>query len=316
MKRSSGVAADTGFEQRIAEVRAFTRFYTQRMGVLKEGLLDSSFSLTEARILYELCYRDGPTATELARDLGLDPGYLSRILRSFEDRGLVERTRSKSDRRSTHLALSRQGRKAFAPLDQRSRDEVGQMIGALSEAEQVRLVDALRCASQLLGGVKPPAPPFLLRPHRPGDMGWVVHRHGALYAEEYGWDERFEALVADIVAKFITGFEAKRECCWIAERDGEIVGSVFVVEDSKDVARLRLLLVEPSARGLGLGRRLVDECLRFARKAGYKRMTLWTNDVLDSARHIYETAGFRKVKSERHKSFGHSLVGEIWERTL
>jgi len=316
MSRGSATPADTMFEQRIAEIRAFTRFYTQKIGVLKEGLLASSFSLTETRVLYELCYRDGPTATDLARDLGLDPGYLSRILKSFEDRGLVERTRSKTDRRATHLALTRQGRKAFAPLDQRSREEVGQMIAGLSAADQARLVEALKCATQLLGGAAAPAPPFLLRPHRPGDMGWVVHRHGALYAEEYGWDERFEALVAEIVAKFINEFDRKRECCWIAERDGEIVGSVFLVEESKDVAKLRLLLVEPSARGLGLGRRLVDECLRFARKAGYKRVTLWTNDALVAARHVYEAAGFRKVKFERHKSFGHSLIGENWEIRL
>lgn len=316
MVRATSRAADAGFEERISQVRAFTRFYTQRIGVLQEGLLKSSFSLTETRVLYELCYRDGPTATELARDLGLDPGYLSRILRSFEDRGLLAKTQSKSDGRRSHLALTRQGRKAFAPLDRRSREEVGEMIGRLSLPEQEKLVDALKTATQLLGGAPEPAAPFLLRPHRPGDMGWVVHRHGTLYADEYGWDERFEALVAEIVSKFITGFDRKRECCWIAERDGEIVGSVFVVAASKEVAKLRLLLVEPSARGLGLGRRLVEECLRFARKAGYKTMTLWTNDVLVEARRIYERAGFRLVKSARHRSFGHDLVGESWERAL
>ena len=308
---------DDALEQRIAQVRTFTRFYTQKIGVLQEGLLQSTFSLTETRVLYELCYRQGPTATELARELGLDAGYLSRILRSFEDRGLLARTPSKADGRRTHLALTRQGREAFAPLDARSREEVGELIGRLPEADQIRLVDSLKTAMALLGGTPAGAPPpFLLRPHRPGDMGWVVHRHGALYAEEHGWDQDFEALVAGIVARFIQGFEARRECCWIAERDGEIVGSVFVVRQSERVAKLRLLLVEPSARGLGLGRRLVEECLRFARQAGYRKMVLWTNDVLADARRLYERAGFRLVKSEKHRSFGHDLVGEVWERTL
>jgi DNA-binding MarR family transcriptional regulator/GNAT superfamily N-acetyltransferase len=308
--------ADAALEARIAAVRAFTRFYTQKIGVLKEGLLQSSFSLTETRVLYELCYRSRPTAAELCRDLGLDPGYLSRILKGFEDRGLLARTPSKEDGRRTHLALTRHGREAFAPLDARSRQEVGEMLGRLGEPDQIRLVDSLKTAMDLLGDGAAAPPPFLLRPHRPGDMGWVVHRHGALYAQEYGWDERFEALVAGVVAKFIDGFDARRECCWIAERDGEIVGSVFLVRQSQRVARLRLLLVEPSARGLGLGRRLVEECLRFARQAGYRKIVLWTNDVLVAARRVYEQAGFRKVKSERHRSFGHDLVGEIWERTL
>jgi DNA-binding MarR family transcriptional regulator/GNAT superfamily N-acetyltransferase len=308
---------NTAFEERIAQVRAFTRFYTQKIGVLQEGLLQSTFSLTETRVLYELCYRQKPTATELARDLGLDAGYLSRILKSFEDRGLLARTQSKEDGRRNHLALTRQGREAFAPLDARSRREVGELIGRLPDADQARLVDALKTVMALLGGSPAEAPPpFLLRPHRPGDMGWVVHRHGALYAEEYGWDQRFEALVAEIVAKFIQGFDMKRDCCWIAERDGEIVGSVFVVRQSERVAKLRLLLVEPSARGLGLGQRLVEECLRFARQAGYRKMVLWTNDVLVAARRIYEQAGFHLVKSETHHSFGRDLVGEVWERAL
>jgi DNA-binding MarR family transcriptional regulator/GNAT superfamily N-acetyltransferase len=308
--------ADAVFEQRIAAVRSFTRFYTQRIGVLKEGLLQSSFSLTETRVLYELCHRQKPTAAELCRELGLDPGYLSRILKSFEDRGLLARTPSKEDARRAHLGLTRQGREAFAPLDARSRQEVGDLLGRLGEAEQIRLVESLKTAMDLLGGAAAVPPPFLLRPHRPGDMGWVVHRHGALYAQEYGWDGRFEALVAGVVAGFIDNFDAKRECCWIAERDGEIIGSVFLVRQSARVARLRLLLVEPSARGLGLGKRLVEECLRFARQAGYRKIVLWTNDVLVAARRVYEQAGFRLVKSEKHRSFGHDLVGETWERAL
>jgi DNA-binding MarR family transcriptional regulator/GNAT superfamily N-acetyltransferase len=306
----------TTIDERTRAVRRFTRFYTRRLGVLQEGLLDSPFSLTEARVLYELANRDHPTATELGRDLGLDAGYLSRILKRFEEQDLLERARSNSDARQSHLALTAKGREAFAPLNQRSRDQVAAMLGELSEPDQRRLVDAMGVVEELLGKAPPPRAPYTLRPHRPGDMGWIVHRHGALYAQEYGWDETFEALVAEITAGFIKDFDPKRERCWIAEKDGEIVGSVLLVRQSDEVAKLRLLYVEPKARGLGIGKRFVEECIRFARAAGYSRITLWTNDVLHAARRIYADAGFKLVKAEPHRSFGHELVGENWELEL
>jgi DNA-binding MarR family transcriptional regulator/GNAT superfamily N-acetyltransferase len=303
-------------DDQIAAVRQFTRFYTGRLGVLQEGLLDSGFSLTEARVLYELANRDRPTATELGRDLGLDAGYLSRILKRFEDQGLVVRTRSESDARQSHLELTEAGRRSFEPLDQRSRRQVNGLLTDLAEADRARLVDAMSTIRTLLDQGDTPSEPYLLRPHRPGDMGWIVHRHGALYAKEYGWDDSFEALVADIAAAFIRDFDPKRERCWIAEKDGEIVGSVLLVRQDEEVAKLRLLYVEPRARGLGIGRRLVDECIGFARAAGYRRISLWTNDVLHAARAIYRAAGFRLVRSEPHHSFGHDLVGEFWELEL
>ncbi len=303
-------------DQRVAAVRRFSRFYTQKIGLLHEGYLGSPFSLAESRVLYELAHRDGATAAELSRDLGLDRGYLSRILRGFEKRRLLARAISKTDGRRSHIALTERGRDAFAPLHARSRDEIGAMLGVLTETEQQRLVDAMRAVEAALGAPAERKAPYMLRSHQPGDMGWVVHRHGVLYAQEHGWDERFEALVAEIVAKFIQRFDSKRERCWIAEKDGEIVGSVFLVRHSATVGQLRLLLVEPRARGLGVGSRLVSECIRFARQVGYRKVTLWTNSVLVAARRIYEGAGFRLVLSERHRSFGHDLVGETWERPL
>ena len=308
--------ADAGFEQRVAAVRRFTRFYTQKIGVLQEGLLQSPYSLTESRVLYELANREQPTATELCKDLGLDAGYLSRILRRFEKGGLIRKQASKSDGRQSLISITDKGRKAFAPLNARSREEVGTMLHSLREAEQRRLVELLGVVEQLLGAPAESRTPYVLRPPTPGDMGWVMSRHGALYAQEYGWDKTFEALVAEIVAKFVQQYDAKRERCWIAEKDGENVGSVFVVGHSATVAKLRLLIVEPKARGLGIGARLVDECLAFARQAGYRKMTLWTQANLTAARAIYERAGFRLAKEEPHHSFGHDLVGEYWERKL
>ena len=308
--------AQAGFGRRVDAVRRFNRFYTQQIGVLKRGYLESPFSLTHVRVLYELAHREKPTATELARDLGLDEGYLSRILRGFQTRGLIGRTTSEGDGRRSLLWLTAQGRKVFGPLDARARDQIGVMLKRLSTAEQSRLVTAMDTIEGLLAVRAQPRAPYVLRPHGPGDMGWVVHRHGALYAQEYGWDEQFEALVAGIVATFIERFDPKRERCWIAEQDGQILGCVFLVKKSKTVAKLRLLLVEPKARGLGLGTRLVDECIRFARQAGYRTMTLWTNSVLHAARRIYERAGFRLVHEESHHSFGHDLVSETWELDL
>jgi DNA-binding MarR family transcriptional regulator/GNAT superfamily N-acetyltransferase len=308
--------AMTQLEQRVEAVRSFNRFYTRQIGVLREGLLESPFSLAEARVLYELAHRSHLTASELGKDLGLDAGYLSRILRGFARRGLLDKTTSKLDGRQSHLALTAQGREAFAPLDTGSRDEIGAMLTTLSPADQTHLIDAMHTVERLLGGRSEPKVPYLLRQHRPGDIGWVIHRHAALYTQEYGWDGSFEALVADIAAKFIRDFDAKRERCWIAEREGEIVGSVFLVAQSQTVVKLRLLLVEPAARGLGIGHRLVDECVRFARDVGYHKLTLWTNDILVAARRIYEAKGFRLVAEEPHHSFGHDLIGQNWELEL
>jgi DNA-binding MarR family transcriptional regulator/GNAT superfamily N-acetyltransferase len=303
-------------ERRIAAVRRFTRFYTRQIGLLQEGDLLGPFSLTQARVLYELANRDQPTASALAADLGLDHGYLSRILRRFAEQGLLTRTRAADDGRQSLLTLTAKGRKAFAPLNTRSHDEVGAMLAKLDETDQRRVVAAMAAVERLLAGTPVQKSAFILRPHRVGDMGWVVSAHGALYAREYGWDISFEALVAEITAEFIRKFNAKRECCWIAEIDGEPVGSAFVVQRSDDVAKLRLVIVDPKARGLGLGRRLVQECMRFARGAGYASMTLWTQSILTAARAIYETEGFARVGAEPHRSFGVDLIGETWERAL
>ena len=308
--------SDDDFDLRVGEVRRFNRFWTRQIGVLREGYLESPFSLTEVRVLYELAHREETTAGELGEELGLDAGYLSRILSGFQKHGLIRKRPSEADGRRRLLRLTERGREAFAPLEARSRSEIGAMLGGMSIAGQERLVEAMRAIERLLSFRPDPAVPYLLRPPQPGDMGWVVHRHGVLYAREYGWDERFEALVAGIVAKFIQQYDPRVERCWIAERDGEVVGCVFLVRESEEVAKLRLLLVEPEARGLGIGSCLVEECIRFARQAGYLKITLWTNDVLNSARRIYEAMGFQLVHEKPHRSFGHDLVGQTWELML
>lgn len=302
--------------ERVEAVRRFNRFYTRQIGVLQERLLQSAFSLTEARVLYELAHREQPTATELARELGLDTGYLSRILRSFRKRRLIKKEVSGSDARQNLVSLTEQGTEVFRTLNARSSEQIATLLQDLPVMRQNRLIDAMRTIEELLDGKPTEKASYLLRPHQPGDMGWIVHRHGVLYAQEYGWDEQFEALVAGIVAEFIQRYDPKRERCWIAEQDGDIVGSVFVVNQSMKVARLRLLLVEPRARGQGLGGRLVSECLKFARQVGYRKVTLWTNSVLRAARHLYESAGFRLVHQEPHHSFGHDLIAETWDLTL
>lgn len=303
-------------QQHVDAVRRFNRFYTRQIGLLGKGYLDSPFTLAEVRVLYEVAHRGSPTASEIAQALGLDAGYLSRMLLSFRKQGYLARKTSEKDARQSHLSLTRKGRAAFDGLEAKSAAGVAKMIEGLPPAEQDRLTEAMRTIEGLLGKRVEPKAPYLLRTHQPGDMGWVIHRHGVLYAKEYGWDERFEALVAQIAAEFIQKFDAKRERCWIVERDGAIVGSVFLVKKSDRVAKLRLLLVEPSARGLGIGGRLVDECVRFARQAGYRTITLWTQSMLAAARSIYRKAGFRVVKRERHQSFGHRLTGETWELSL
>lgn len=307
---------DSGFAQRVAAVRRFNRFYTRRIGVLLEGHLSSPYSLTEVRVIYELAHRDETTATALAKYLDLDPGYLSRLLRKLVGLGLIEKTPSARDGRQSLLRLTDSGRDTFATLNARSAAEIGAMLDALSPAGQARLIEAMAIVEDVLGAEPEPRAPYLLRPQQPGDIGWVIQRHGLLYAREFGWDERFEALVAGVAAAFVENFDPRVERCWIAEKDGENVGSVFLARQSDDVAKLRLLLVEPKARGLGIGRRLVDECIRFARSRGYSTLTLWTGSVLTAARRIYRDAGFRLARSEPHRSFGQDLVSETWELDL
>ena len=302
--------------QHIEAVRRFSRFYTRRIGVLHEGLLDSPFTLTEGRVVYELAHHETTTAAELAKELDLDPGYLSRMLKSLEQRGYLVRRPAEADGRQTILALSEQGETAFAEINARSRAHVGGLLDPLSPDDQARLVEALATVTRLLGDAPQRRVPYILRGHQPGDIGWVIARHGALYAEEYGFDETFEALVAEICAQFLKSFDARRERCWIAEKDGLNVGSVFLVRQSDEVAKLRCLLVEPGARGLGSGARLVAECIRFARLKGYKKITLWTNSNLLAAIRLYEQAGFSLVAQEPHRSFGQDLIGQTWELQL
>jgi DNA-binding MarR family transcriptional regulator/N-acetylglutamate synthase-like GNAT family acetyltransferase len=304
-------------EPAISAVRSFNRFYTRQIGLLDEHLLQSPFSFTEARVLFELAHREDLTAAELCKELDLDRGYLSRMLRDFEKQGLLKRGASKADARQSLLSLTSKGHEAFEPLDVRSREQVGGILGKLSPLRQKRLLGAMHSIEKELGAKTRRGEPYLLRSHRPGDMGWVVHRHGILYSQEYGYDERFEALVAEIVADFVQKFDPKHDACWIAEHDNEIMGSIFLVKKSKTVAKLRLLLVEPSARGLGIGKRLIQECVRFARQAGYKKIVLWTQSELHAARHLYEKAGFTLTGEKRHDNWGREgLVAETWELTL
>jgi DNA-binding MarR family transcriptional regulator/GNAT superfamily N-acetyltransferase len=278
--------------------------------------MKSPFSLSEARVLYELAYREDLSPKEIGVEHGLDAGYLSRIVQNFDENGLLTRKPLPADRRQFQLALTAKGRQTFAKLERSMQDDIGAMLAALPRGGSARLVGAMAEIEWLLGASGAAAPPAILRTHRPGDMGWVVQSHGAFYASEYGFDSSFEALVAEIAAKFLTSFDASRERCWIAELDGVQVGSVFVVKHSDDVAKLRLLLVDPAGRGQGLGQRLVAECVAFARATGYRRMTLWTQSILVAARKIYQDAGFKLVATEPHRSFGQSLVGETWEREL
>lgn len=299
----------------IESVRRFNRFYTTKIGVLHEPY-NASFSLTETRVLYELAHRDTPTAGELGRELGLDPGYLSRILASFQKQRLVARSASRTDARRQNLALTPKGRSVFDKLNARTEKEIATLLNQIPVVEQSRAVQAMGTIEDVFGEPSQPKVPYILRSHRPGDMGWIIHRHGVLYWQEYGWDERFEALVAVIAGQFIQNFDHKRERCWIAEREGEIVGSVFLVKKTKAVAKLRLLYVEPKARGLGIGLRLVEECIRFAREARYHKITLWTQNNLDAARHIYRKCGFKVVESKPQPLFGHDLVSETWDLEL
>jgi DNA-binding MarR family transcriptional regulator/GNAT superfamily N-acetyltransferase len=321
-------SAQINRDQRIAAARRFNRFYTRQIGVLRKNFLDSPYSLGEARVIYEIAKDTSPTASEIGRALDLDAGYLSRVLRNFEKRGLLERKVSKTDARQSHLALSPRGRKAFALLDDLSQRDIGTMLDRLSSADQSRLIAAMDTIETLLEAesepqakvtqakapdAKPAQRRTKLRDPLPGDFGWIVKRHAELYQQEYKWQAPFEGVCAQIVADYVNNFDAKRERCWIAEMDGENVGCIFVAKDSDEAARIRLLLVDPKARGLGLGARLTEEAVRFARDAGYKKMTLWTHSVLKAARHIYQKAGFKLMRSEKHKSWGQPVVSEYWD---
>jgi DNA-binding MarR family transcriptional regulator/N-acetylglutamate synthase-like GNAT family acetyltransferase len=300
----------------IAAVRAFNRSYTRRLGVLEQRLLESPFSLAEARVLYELAHRDNPAAKQIGTELGLDGGYLSRIIQNFQDDGLISRKASAADRRQYQLSLTAKGRLAFSRLDRSSHDAVAAMLRELPRGSAEHLVQAMATIERLLDSPAATRPIATLRDPRPGDMGWVVQSHGALYAAEYGFDASFEGLVAEIAAKYLASFDASRERCWIADMEGVQVGSVFLVRHSDELAKLRLLLVDPAGRGQGLGRRLVAECIGFARQCGYRKITLWTQSILVAARKIYQDAGFVQAASEPHRSFGQDLIGETWERQL
>jgi DNA-binding MarR family transcriptional regulator/N-acetylglutamate synthase-like GNAT family acetyltransferase len=303
-------------QDHIETVRAFNRFYTRQIGLLEESLLESDFTLTECRVLYELAHRTAPTAAQIGNALGLDAGYLSRILAKFEQRKLVRRTDSKQDVRAVHVSLTAAGRKAFAPIDAAARQHIDGLLKPLDKSAVGALTEAMGVVRRVLGDSRAEPKAYQLRDLKPGDVGWIVHRQAVLYTREYGWDQTYEALVAEILGAFIKSYDPQRERSWIAEREGQVIGSVFVMQKTEDVAQLRLLYVEPSARGLGLGRHLVDECIRFTRAKGYKKLTLWTNDCLTAARKIYQAAGFKLVKEEKHHSFGKNLVGQTWDLDL
>jgi DNA-binding MarR family transcriptional regulator/GNAT superfamily N-acetyltransferase len=305
-----------GTQQRIAAVRRFNRFYTRQIGVLRKDYLDSPYSLGEMRVLYELAHGGARTASDIGRVLDLDAGYLSRVLRNFEKRGLISRTTSADDARQSHLALTTRGAKVFAPFEKRSQEFVGSMLAKLKPDEQARLVASMNSIQSLLNGHTPAVGKPILRGPKPGDFGWIVTRHAQLYRQEYGWTDPFEGLCAQIVADFVNKFDANKERAWIAELNGENAGSIMLAKDSDDVARIRLLLVEPKARRFGLGAELTDECIRFARHAGYKKITLWTHRNLDAARHIYAKAGFKLMRNEKHKSWGKLVVSEHWDLEL
>ncbi|MGJ5010518.1 bifunctional helix-turn-helix transcriptional regulator/GNAT family N-acetyltransferase [Bradyrhizobium oligotrophicum] len=306
----------TPADGQVAAIRAFNRFYTRKLGALDQHLLDSPFSLAEARVLYELAQHEAISAKEIGLSLGLDAGYLSRIVQSFDEQGLITRTPLPTDRRQQQLGLTAKGRQAYAKLDRSSQKEIAAMLAPLAPSVRDRLVGAMTTIATALEPQQPGRSPVLLRSHRPGDIGWVVSRHGAVYAEEYGWDVSFEALVAEIGAQFIRSYDPAREQCWIAELAGEPVGSIFLVKGSDEVAKLRLLLVEKKARGLGVGRALTEQCIRFAREKNYRTIELWTQSILTAARDIYARAGFRKIAEEPHAMFGVPLTGETWRLEL
>jgi DNA-binding MarR family transcriptional regulator/GNAT superfamily N-acetyltransferase len=300
----------------VDSVRRFNRFYTKRIGLLNQGYLDTNFSLTQARILFEVAQSKDLTATDLIRELDIDRGYLSRTLGQFEEQGLIKRTESKSDRRFQTLKLTPAGKNSFSVLNKRSSTEIGDWLKKLSDLEKRELLEAMNTIQTILGFPSETTEPVRLRTHGPGDVGWIVARHGALYAQEYQFDETFEGLVAEILANFLKRHDSKKECIWIAERNEERLGTVTIVDAGQKVAQLRCLLVEPKARGLGIGRRLIEECIRFSKQNGYTKMKLWTQSHLNAARHLYEKAGFQIVDKKPQFSFGQKVVSEIWELAL
>ena len=307
---------DKNLHEGVALFRRFNRFYTKQIGLLTKGLLKTRFPLIQARVLYELAQQDQTTASTLVGRLNIDPGYLSRILSAFEKKGLLRKARSTSDSRLRILKLTTEGKKSFAVLNQRSIKEAQELLLGLAEKDRHRLLNAMQTIEDILGTETKPPTPYLLRPHRPGDIGWIIHRHGVVYAEEYDFDETFEALVAEILVQFIRKHDPKRECLWIAEQGGEQIGSVMIVDAGDQVAQLRLLLIEPKARGQSVGTRLIDECINFSKRNRYRKIKLWTQGNLLEARHLYAKAGFERVSQSAHKSFGQDLIAEVWELPL
>ena len=302
--------------RQVDSMRRFNRFYTRQLGLLDKGYLSSNRTLTEVRVLYEVANKRNATATEVAEELQLDVAYLSRILAKFERQGLVKRTVSRADARERHLTLTAKGISAFEPLDRSAAQQVTQMLAPLSESQRIILASAMQQVEGLLGCKSSAPGRYTLRALQIGDVGWIIHRQALLYAQEYGWDISYEALIAEILAEFVKDYDQRKSAAWIAESSGAVVGSVFLMPSSTSIAKLRLLYVEPSARGIGLGRRLVEECVAGARTRGYQTVTLWTNSVLVAARRIYEAVGFKLCKEEGHHSFGKDLVGQTWELTL
>ncbi len=309
-------ASNTDLATDVAAMRRFTRFFTRQLKVIEPKHLHTSFSLPEARVVYELAQRSPLSPGQLAKDLDIDAGQLSRLLQTLEQRDVISRTAAANDKRQIDIALTAKGRSAFAELNARTEAHVEQQLKTLDAAGRARVIGAMARIERELGAEQRRRPVAVLRTHRPGDIGWIISRHGALYHHEYGWDISFEQLVAEIAAQFLKSYDPQRERCWIAEIDGEPVGTVMLVKGGDTLAKLRLLIVEPSARGLGIGRALTNECLRFAREAGYTRITLWTQSILVAARSIYRAAGFQLIKEEPHHSFGVDLIGETWERDL
>lgn len=308
--------AENKLHEGVAVFRRFNRFYTKQIGLLTQGFLKTRFPLTQARILYELAQHEQSTPSDIISEINIDPGYLSRILSNFEKKGLLRKVRSKSDSRQRILKLTAQGKKSFAVLNERSSKEAEALLLSLSEEDLNRLLHAMQTIENILGTKPKPLTSYLLRPHEPGDIGWITHRHGVVYSEKYGFDETFEALVAEILVQFIRKHDPKRECIWIAEQDGERIGAVMIVDAGDQVAQLRLLLVEPKARGKGIGKRLINECINFSRRNRYRKIKLWTQSNLLEARHLYAKAGFELVEESPHKSFGHYLIAEFWELQL
>jgi len=306
----------TDLQSAVDKARRFNRFYTKRIGLLNQGYLETNFSLTQARILFELAQRKGLTATDLIRELDIDRGYLSRNLAQFEKQGLIQRTTSKKDQRFQTLKLTAAGKKSFSVLNNRSSQEIGEWLKKLSDEQKQELLEAMNTVQNILGSPSDSNEPIRLRTYGPGDVGWIIARHGALYASEYQFDETFEGLVAEILGRFLKRHDSKKECIWIAERNREKLGTVTIVDAGDKVAQLRCLLVEPKARGLGIGQKLIEECIRFSKRNGYTRMKLWTQSHLHAARHLYEKAGFKIVEKKPQFSFGQKVVSEIWELSL